>query len=78
MAIEVVIAAVGALASLGAGLFKQFSESKSAKSDQVTVTVQRGGQTIEKQGIMRPDEAARVLDMVKDVPGHSQPQASAK
>jgi hypothetical protein len=75
MVAEIVVAAVGALASLGAGLFKQYSTKKARQSDRVTVTVQRGNETIELQGIMRPDESSRVLDMVHAHPSHAQPSS---
>lgn len=78
MTVEVVVAAVAALASLGAGLFKQFSVHKSQKSDHVIVTVQRGERRIEKEAIMRPEESSRVLDMVQDVAPGIQPHASLK
>jgi hypothetical protein len=64
------------LASLGAGLFKQYAAHKSNKSDRVTVTVERGEVKIERQAVMRPDEASKVLDMVQQPEAH--PQVSTK
>jgi hypothetical protein len=74
----VVVAALAVVVSLGAGIFKRWSDRESEKSDRVTVTVQRGGQRIEKEGIMRPDEASRMLEMVEDVRPQARPEVSTK
>jgi hypothetical protein len=56
--------AIAAIGSLAAGLIKTLISSKERKSESVTVTVQRGGDTIEKKGMLKPDDATRILDMV--------------
>ncbi len=81
MAIEVVLAAVAALGSLGTGLFQRFSKASAAHSenaDQVTVTVVRDGAKIQKQAAMPPDQTSRVLDMVPDPVPRSRTQPSLK
>jgi len=65
MATEIIVGAVGALASLAAGLFKTLYYSHQENPESVTVTVRRGADTIEKKGTMRPDDVSKMLDMVR-------------
>ena len=80
MAIELVVAALAALGSLGTGLFHRLKASPAnpEKSDRVTVTVVRGQETIERQAAMRPDETSKVLDMVPETVPHDHPHTSAR
>jgi hypothetical protein len=66
VAIEIIAGAVGALASLAAGLAKTIAKSPEKNSDEVTVTVQRSDGRIEERGILRPEDASRILEMVKE------------
>lgn len=65
MSVEIIIGAVGAVASLAAGLTKLIARSREKSSESVTVTVHRGAKTIEKQGMLRPEDASRLLEMVE-------------
>jgi|HubBroStandDraft_4_1064222.scaffolds.fasta_scaffold815089_2 hypothetical protein len=65
MSVEIIIGAVGALASLAAGLTRMIARSREKSSESVTVTVRSGAKTIEKQGMLRPEDASRVLKMVE-------------
>jgi hypothetical protein len=80
MAIELIVATLAALGSLGTGLFHRLKASSpdSEKSDQVTVTVVRGQETIERQAAMRPDETSKVLDMVPETVPQDRTHLSAR
>jgi len=64
MSVEILVGAIGALGSLTAVVLKAISR-KSEKSEEVTVTVQRGNERIEKHGVLRAGEASKVLDMLQ-------------
>ncbi len=65
MSVEIVVGAIGALGSLTAVVLKTLFRN-SEESEEVTVTVQRGDERIEKHGVMRAGDASKVLDMVRD------------
>jgi hypothetical protein len=65
MSAEIIIGAVGAVASLAAGLARMIARSREKSSEAVTVTVQRGANTIEKQGMLSPEDASRILEMIE-------------
>jgi hypothetical protein len=65
VAVELVIGAIGAAVSLGAGLVKTLVHNTKER-DEITVTVQRGKDIIEKQGVIRSDKVPTMLDMVDD------------
>jgi hypothetical protein len=68
LAKEVAIGAVAAISSLVAGLValtQKLMRSKHQSSESVTVTIQRGSDTIEKKGMLKPDDASKILDMVE-------------
>lgn len=66
MAIEIIVGAVGALASLAAGVVKTIAKSREKNSDEVTVTVQRSDGRIEKRAMLKPEEASRILELVEE------------
>jgi hypothetical protein len=69
VAVGLLIGALGAAASLGAGLVKSFQQRRKAEtSDAITVTVRHGAEMIEKQGTIRSSEVSTVLAMVDDEP----------
>jgi hypothetical protein len=66
VAVELLFGAIGAAASLGAGLIKTFGNRKPESSDPITVTVHQGDGRIEKQGTIRSDKVSEVLAMVDE------------
>ena len=65
MSAELIVGAVGALASLTAVLIKTLSHRRENDPESVTITVQRGGDRIEKTGMAQAEDVSRMLDMVK-------------
>ena len=66
MALELVLGAVGAAASLGAGLIKTLTHRKTGHADLITLTVEHGGRVIKKQGVVSSEKVEDILAMVHE------------
>jgi hypothetical protein len=62
--LELILAGVGATASLAAGLTGTFMRQRAVTNDTVRVTVQREGLTVEKVGVIASDRVDELLSMV--------------
>jgi hypothetical protein len=63
--LELILGGLAAVGSISAVIVKTLSR-RSEKVEPATITVQVGSDRYEKHGVIKADQVARVLDMVRD------------